>query len=114
MTSTPAQVSSIFLIYVVHLADVRQQQRDIFNKIYEKMEPHGIPQQKYVPIGMDYTSDNFEEKNSVKTRVIQEVNSCYFVGYPFHLVHNLACWELDEFQSIVGFDVEDFCVNIIQ
>ncbi|KAK6191363.1 hypothetical protein SNE40_003074 [Patella caerulea] len=84
----------------------------IFSKIKEKIDLHDIPWENCVAFGVDNTSVNLGKRNSIKTRVKQETESCYFVGCPCHLVHNLACRASDAFQSEVGFDVEDFCVDI--
>ena len=81
----------------------------IFNKTDEKMVLHDIPWQNCFGFGVDNTSVNLGKRNSIKTRVEQQVGYVYFMGCQCHIVHNVAS---DSFQSIVHFDVEDFAVDM--
>jgi len=46
------------------------------------------------------------------THVKQKVPTCYFMGCPCHLVHNIANYAAEEFQKKCGFDVDGFCVDV--
>ena len=58
------------------------------------------------------TSVNLGRRNSIKTRVLQENPSTYFVGYPCHMVHNTATKAAESFEAETGFDVEDLLVDL--
>jgi len=34
------------------------------------------------------------------------------MGCPCHLLHNIGCHASEAFQQVVGFDVEDFCIDM--
>ena len=73
---------------------------------------HNIPWGNCVGFGVDNTSVNVGLHHSIMTHVKERNNSCYFMGCPCHLIHNIACRASESFQKTSGFDVEDFCVDI--
>ena len=46
------------------------------------------------------------------THVKQKFPTCYFMGCPCHLVHNVANHAAEAFQKSCRFDVEDFYVDV--
>ena len=48
----------------------------------------------------------------IKTRVHQQNSAVYIVGCPCHMVHNMAVKAVEAFQSITGFDIEDFLIDL--
>ena len=62
----------------------------IFSKIDSIMAKHNIPWSNCVGFGVDNTSVNVGIRNSIMTDVKQKVSTCYFMGCPCHLVHNVA------------------------
>ncbi|KAL5019174.1 hypothetical protein ScPMuIL_004896 [Solemya velum] len=57
----------------------------IFDKIDEKITGFEIPWSNCVAFGVDNTSVNLGNRNSIKTRALQKNGSCYFMGCPCHL-----------------------------
>lgn len=55
---------------------------------------------------------NLSRRNSIKSRVIQDTTSTYFIGCPCHMVHNTATKAADSFEAETGFDVEDMLVDL--
>ena len=51
-------------------------------------------------------------RNSIKSRVLQENPSTYFVRCPCHMVHNTATKAAESFEAETGFDVEDMFVDL--
>ena len=45
------------------------------------------------------------------THVKAKNDSCYFMGCPCHIVHNIASKGSKAFTRISGFDLEDLCVD---
>ena len=84
----------------------------IFSKIDSTLAKHNIPWSNCVGFGVDNTSVNVGIRNSIMTHVKQKVSTCYFMGCPCHLVHNVANYAAEAFQKHCGFDVEDFCVDV--
>ena len=84
----------------------------IFSKIDSVLTKHDIPWQNCVGFGVDNTSVNVGLRHSIMTHVKQKNTSCYFMGCPCHLIHNVACRASEAFQESSGFDIEDFCVDI--
>ena len=84
----------------------------IFSKIDSTLVKHNIPWSNCVGFGVDNTSVNVGIRNSILTHVKQKVSTCYFMGCPCHLVHNVADYAAEAFQKHCRFDVEDFCVDV--
>ena len=62
----------------------------IFTKMNEVLQSNGIPWANCVGAGVDNTSVNLGRNNSIRTRVLQQNPSTYFMGCPCHIVHNIA------------------------
>lgn len=84
----------------------------IFSKIDSVLTTYNIPWNHCVGFGVDNASVNVGLRNSIMTHVKQKNKSCYFMGCPCHLVHNVANHAAEAFQRCSGFDVEDFCIDI--
>ena len=46
------------------------------------------------------------------TRVKEKNDTCYFMGYPCHLIHNIACHASEVFQKDCSVDIEDLCIDL--
>ena len=88
------------------------QAASIFNKIDEVLKTHKVPWGNCVGFSVDNTSTNLGKRNSIKTRVLAENQECYFLGCPFHIIHNTAHKGSSAFTKVTGFDVEDFCIDL--
>lgn len=84
----------------------------IFDQIDQKITSLDIPWTNCVAFGVDNTSVNLGKRNSIKTRVVEKNASCYFMGCPCHLVHNVAARASDAFSKSSKFYVEDMCVDM--
>ena len=85
---------------------------DIFGKMDETLQHHGISWDNCVSIGVDNTSVNLGRRNSIMTRVTQKNPAVFFNGCPCHIFHNIASKAGDMYSRITGFHVEDFCVDV--
>ena len=83
----------------------------IFSKINSVLSNYQIPWDNCIGFGVDNTSVNVGMRNSIMTRVKEKNSSCYFMGCPCHLIHNIACHASVALQSTSGFDVEDLCID---
>lgn len=63
-------------------------------------------------VGVDNTSVNIGVRNSLKTRITRRNPSVFFNGCPCHIIHNAAQYAAEAFNSVCGFDVEEFVVDI--
>ena len=84
----------------------------IFTKIDSILDSYSIPWANCVGFGVDNTSVNIGIHHSIMTLVKEKNISCYFMGCPCHLVHNVACHASESFQKKSGFDIEDLCVDV--
>ncbi len=62
----------------------------IFTKMDDVLQSNHIPWANCVGAGVDNTSVNLGRSNSIRTRVLQQNPSTYFMGCPCHIVHNTA------------------------
>ena len=60
---------------------------------------------------MENTTVNLGSRNSIMTRVKQRSPSCYFMGCPCHLIHNITCKASEAFCDTSKFSLEDMCVD---
>ena len=65
-----------------------------------------------VPVGLDNTAVNVEEKNSIMTRVVAKNKNIFINGCPCHIIHNTANKAAERFSEASGFDVENFLVDL--
>ena len=79
----------------------------IFEKIDSILCNNGIPWTNCIGFGVDNTSVNLGNRNSIMTRVREKNDECYFMGCPCHLIHNIACHASEIFQKTCSLDVED-------
>ena len=63
-------------------------------------------------VGVDNTSVNIGIHNSLKSRVIQRNRAVFFNGCPCHILHNAAQKAAGVFSSCVGFELEEFTVDL--
>ena len=61
--------------------------------------------------GVENTTVNLGSRNSIMTRVKQRSPSCYFMGCPCHLIHNITCKASEAFCDTSKFSLEDMCVD---
>ena len=59
-------------------------------KMDDVLQSNHIPWSNCVGAGVENTSVNLGKNNSMRTRVLQQNPSTYFMGYPCHIVHNVA------------------------
>ena len=84
----------------------------LFEMINQTLSQFSISWKNCVAMLLDNTSVNLERKNSIMTRVLNINPTIYINGCPCHIVHNTASKASAKFTEIVGFEVEDFLVNI--
>lgn len=84
----------------------------IFQKIDSVLTSLNIALENCVGFGVDNTSVNIGRHDSIKTQVLERVESCYFMGCPCHLVHNIASHATEVLHKKSGVDVEDVCVDV--
>ena len=77
------------------------------------MAEHAIPWSNCVGFSVDNTSVNMGAHNSILSRALGKNPLCYFMGCPCHIIHNTAHKGSEAFASVTGFDVEDFCIDVI-
>lgn len=58
--------------------------------------------------GVDNIDVNLGGRNSMKTRV-KETPSCYFIGCPCHLKHNISYKASEALSDTSEFGMEDMC-----
>ena len=63
-------------------------------------------------VAVDNTSANIGIHNSLKSRVLQRNSAIFFSGCPCHMIHNAAQKAAVAFSSCVGFDIEEFTVDL--
>lgn len=63
-------------------------------------------------VGVDNTSVNIGIRNSLKSRVLQRNSAIFFNGCPCHIIHNAAQKAAGAFTSHIGFDIEEFTVDL--
>lgn len=85
---------------------------DIFGKMDEVLQHHGVCWENCVSVGVDNTSVNLGKRNSIMTRVKEKNPSVCLNGFPCHIVHNITCKAGESYARVTGFDVDDFCVDI--
>ena len=83
----------------------------IFQKIDDVLSLYGISWRKRVGFGVDNTNVNLGSRNSIMTRVKQRSPSCYFMGCPCHLIHNITCKASEAFCDTSKFSLEDMRVD---
>ena len=83
----------------------------ISQKINLVMDQYDIPWGHCIGFGVDNTSVNLGVHKSIMTHVKTKNDSCYFMGCPCHIVHNIASKGSKAFTKTSGFDVEDLCVD---
>uniref|UniRef100_H2ZY73 DUF4371 domain-containing protein n=1 Tax=Latimeria chalumnae TaxID=7897 RepID=H2ZY73_LATCH len=81
-----------------------------FDKIDQALDMYFIPWANYMGFGVDNTSVNLGNRNSIMTRVKEKNAACYFC--PCHLIYNMVCKSASSFTQLSGFDVEDLCVDL--
>lgn len=63
-------------------------------------------------VSVDNTSVNIGIRISWKSRVLHRNSAIFFNGYPCHMIHNAAQKAAGVFSSHVGFDMEEFTVDL--
>ena len=63
-------------------------------------------------IGLDNTNANIGKRNSIKSRAKQKNNDIVIAGCPCHILHNASGKAGSCFSEVMGFDVEDHCVDV--
>lgn len=72
----------------------------IFDKIDEKITGFEITWTNCIAFGVDNTSVNLGNTNSIKTRAHKKNEKCYFMGCPCHLIHKIASRASDTFKKV--------------
>ena len=85
---------------------------DIFGKMDQVLQQHGVYWENCVSVGVDNASVNLGKRNSIMTRAKEKNPAIFFSGCPCHIVHNIACKAGESYARVTGFDVNDFCVDI--
>ena len=65
----------------------------IFNKKDEVLQQNNIAWSNCVSVSVDNTSVNLGKNNSIMTWVHQKHRAAYFMGCPYHVIHN-TCLKL--------------------
>ena len=81
----------------------------IYSKVDDTLKQFNIDWKMCTACSVDNTSLNLGRRNSIKTHVLHENPSTYFVGCPCHMVHNTATKAAE---AETGFDVEDLLVDL--
>ena len=76
---------------------------DIFGKMDETLQHHGISWDNCVSVGVDNTSVNLGRRNSIMTWVTQKNPAVFFNGSQCHIFHNIASKAGDMYSRITGF-----------
>ena len=84
----------------------------LFGLIDDALKKEDVNWNNCVAIGMDNTSVNMENHNSIKTRVLEKNWSAHVNGCPCHTVHNTAAKAAETFSEVAGFNIEDFLVDL--
>ena len=84
----------------------------IYGKIDDTLKRFGIEWEKCVAFSVDNTNTNVGSRNSIKTRVSQEIPATYFVGCPCHMIHHTANKAAEAFGAESKFDIEDLLVDL--
>ena len=63
-------------------------------------------------IGVDNSSVNIGERNSIKSRVVEKSPEIVISRCSCHILHNAASKAADAFAVISDFSVEDHCVDL--
>jgi len=81
----------------------------IYSKVDDTLKQFNIDWKMCTACSVDNTSLNLGRRNSIKTHVLHENPSTYFVGCPCHMVYNTATKAAE---AETGFDVEDLLVDL--
>ena len=84
----------------------------LFGLIDDALKKEDVNWNNRVAIGMDNTSVNMGNHNSIKTRVLEKNWSVHGNGCPCHTIHNTAAKAAETFSEVAGFDIEDFLVDL--
>ncbi|KAI6660223.1 hypothetical protein LOD99_10459 [Oopsacas minuta] len=84
----------------------------ITSKVLDIFLSSEIPLINCVAISCDNASVNLGKHHSIMTSVKKLNPSVYFLGCPFHIVHNAASFAAASFCSITGFDVQEMMIDI--
>ena len=72
----------------------------IFNKMDEVLQQNNISWSNCVGVSVDNTSVNLGKNNSVMTWVHQKHPAAYFVGCPYHVIHNTCLKASEQFCQV--------------
>lgn len=64
------------------------------------MQSNHIPWANCVGVGVDNTSVHLGRRNSIMTRVLQQIHATYFMGCPYHIVHTTALKASESFTQV--------------
>ena len=63
-------------------------------------------------IGLDNTTANIREHNSIKSRAREKNNNTIIAGCPCHIIHKASSKAGDAFHKTSKFDISGHCVDL--
>ena len=84
----------------------------LFNSINSILRETKVDRENCVSVGLDNTVVNVGKKNSIMTPVLAKNKNIFINGCPCHIIHNTANKAAERFSEVLGFDVEDFLVDL--
>ena len=84
----------------------------IFQTIASVFQKNNLSWGKCIGFSVDNTNVNMGNRNSIKTRVLGRNENCFILGCPCHIIHNAASYSATNFGKVVGFDIEEFLIDL--
>ena len=84
----------------------------MFDSIDAQLTSNEISWDYCTALGVDNTNVNIGDYNSIKSRARAKNENIVVVGCPCHVLHNALQKSASEFADVVGFDIEDHCVDL--
>ena len=84
----------------------------LFNSINSILRETKVDWENCVSVGLDNTVVNVGKKNCIMTPVLAKNKNIFINGCPCHIIHNTANKAAERFSEVLGFDVEDFLVDL--
>ena len=110
------------LLMTVRIFDINHQQimtkffdisaAEMFSSVDKLFIKHGISRDFVTALGIDNTNANIGEHNSLKNRALEKNYKTFITGCPCHIFHNAACKSGSAFAAVIGFDIEDHCIDL--
>ena len=84
----------------------------MFNSVDDLFSKHNIPWDYCMAVGLDNTTANIREHNSIKSCAREKNDNTIIAGCPCHILHNASSKAGDAFNKTTEFDISGQCVDL--